>query len=117
MDKKFEIILLDEVWEFLNELDENSKEKILYNLDKSKIINDPKLFKKLDNDIWEFRTKYSKIQYRLFSFWDKTDSVETLVISTHAIIKKRDKIPKREIEKARNIMNIYFEEKAIKKKK
>ena len=38
------------------------------------------LFKKLENTdgIWEFRTKYSGIAYRLFSFWDT--ETETLVI-------------------------------------
>ncbi len=56
MKQKFEVILLEEVWEFLDTLDEKSREKIFYNIDKSKFVNDPKLFKKLDEDIWEFRT-------------------------------------------------------------
>ncbi len=51
-------------------------------------------FKKLDDLIWEFRTKYKKTYYRLLSFWDKTDKTETLVIATHGIIKKTDKIPR-----------------------
>ena len=111
MNQKFEIIILEEAWEFLNKQGGKAKDKILYNLDKSKYVTDPKLFKKLDNDIWEFRTKYLKLQYRLLSFWDKTDSLETLVISTHGIIKKSDKVPKSDIEKARKIMKRYFEEK------
>lgn len=111
MNQKYEIILLEEVWNFLNKQGEKAKDKILYNLDKSKYVNDPKLFKKLDDDIWEFRTKYLKIQYRLLSFWDKIDSLETLVISTHGIIKKSDKVPKSDIEKARKIMKRYFEQK------
>jgi len=111
MNQKFEIILLEEAWEFLNKQGEKAKDKILYNLDKSKYVNDPKLFKKLDDDIWEFRTKYLKLQYRLLSFWDKTDSLETLVISTHGIVKKSDKVPKSDIEKARRIMKRYFEQK------
>ncbi|TRZ52410.1 hypothetical protein D4S03_03500 [bacterium] len=36
-------------------------------------INDPKLFKKLHDEIWEFRVKYKTIQIRLLSFWDKRD--------------------------------------------
>ena len=111
MKKKFDVILLGEVWEFLDNLDEKTKEKIIYNIDKSKYVNDPELFKKLDTDIWEFRTKYQRLQYRLFSFWDKTCNIETLVIATHAIIKKTAKTPKSEIEKARSIMSIYFEQK------
>ncbi len=64
--------------------------------------------------IWEFRTKYKKTYYRLLSFWDKTDKKETLVVATHGIIKKTDKIPKAEIEKAKAIMRQYFEQKSKK---
>lgn len=110
MKQKFEVILLGEVWDLLDNLDEKVKDKILYNVDKSKFVNDPKLFKKLDDDIWEFRTKYRRLHYRLLSFWDKTDNVETLVVATHGIIKKMDKVPKSEIEKARAIMRLYFNE-------
>jgi len=111
MSKKFDVVLLEEVWDLLDTLEEKVREKILYNLDKSKYVNDPKLLKKLDADIWEFRTKYRRLQYRLFAFWDKTGSEETLIISTHGIIKKTDKVPKGEIEKAKQIMKIYFEQK------
>ncbi|WP_231390026.1 type II toxin-antitoxin system RelE/ParE family toxin [Sphingobacterium pedocola] len=51
------------------------------------------MFKKLNNDIWEFRTLYQGLQYRLLAFWDKTFSSETMVISTHGFIKKRSKVP------------------------
>ena len=111
MKKKFEVILLKEVWELLDTLEEKVKDKILYNLEKSKYVNDPKLLKKLDDDIWEFRSKYRKLHYRLLSFWDKTESSETLIVSTHGIIKKTDKVPKSEIEKARQIMKKYFDQK------
>jgi len=111
LKKKFEVILLEEVWELLDTLEEKVKDKILYNLEKSKYINDPKLLKKLDDDIWEFRSKYRRLQYRLLAFWDKTESSETLIVSTHGIIKKTDKVPKSEIEKARQIMKKYFDQK------
>lgn len=111
MKQKFNVIILGEVWDFLDSIDEKSKDKILYNIDKAKYVNDPELFKKLDEIIWEFRSKYKKTYYRLLSFWDKTDKRDTLVVATHGIIKKTDKIPKTEIEKARAIMKQYFEEK------
>ena len=114
MKHKFDVILLGEVWDLLDSLDEKSKDKILYNIDKAKYVNDPELFKKLDDLIWEFRTKYQKSQYRLFSFWDKTDTAKTLVVATHGIIKKTDKIPKTEIDKAKAIMKQYFEQKTKK---
>jgi len=115
MKPKFEIVLLDEVWELFDILDEKTKEKIIYNIDKSKFFNDPELFKKLEDEIWEFRTKYNRMYYRLFAFWDKLDKTETLVVATHGIIKKTDKIPKTEIEKAKAIMKLYFEQKNKKK--
>lgn len=111
MKPKFEIVLLEEVWELFDILDEKAKEKIIYNIDKSKYFKDPELFKKLEDEIWEFRTKYNRMYYRLFAFWDKTDKIETLVVATHGIIKKTDKIPKSEIEKAKAIMKLYFEQK------
>ena len=114
MRQKFDVILLGEVWDLLDRIDEKSKDKILYNIDKAKYVNDPELFKKLDELIWEFRTKYKKTYYRLLSFWDKTNKTETLVVATHGIIKKTDKITKAEIEKAKAIMKQYFEQKSKK---
>ena len=114
MDQKFDVILLGEVWDLLETIDEKARDKILYNIDKSKYVIDPELFKKLDNLIWEFRTKYKKTYYRLLAFWDKTDNTETLVVATHGIIKKTDKIPKSEIEKAKAIMKQYFDQKTKK---
>jgi len=111
MKIKFDVIFLDDAIEFIGKLDTKKRNKIFYNIDKSKVNNDPKLFKKLKDEIWEFRTKYSGIQYRLFAFWDKTDKSETLVISTHGIIKKVSKVPKSEIEKSERIRMEYFKNK------
>jgi hypothetical protein len=68
MKKKFDVILLEEVWEFFDTLDEKVKNKIIYNIDKSKYNNDPEHFKKLDKDIWEFRTKYSNLHIESLLF-------------------------------------------------
>lgn len=110
MDNKFEVIFLEDAIDFLNNLNPKVRNKIYYNLDKAKLVNDPKLFKKLTDDIWEFRIKFSGLQYRLFAFWDKTDKSKTLVISTHGIIKKVDKVPKSDIEKAKQIRSEYFDQ-------
>ena len=72
MDKLFEIVFLDEAFEFLQGLDRKHYEKILYNMRKVQTMQDPELFKKLNSEIWEFRTLYQGIQYRLLAFWDKT---------------------------------------------
>ena len=114
MNKCFEIIFLEEVVMFLRSLEHKHYEKILYNIGKAQIENDPELFKKLTDDIWEFRTLYQGVQYRLLVFWDKTSTTETLVISTHGFIKKRSKVSKREIKKAIQSKSKYFENKQSK---
>ncbi|WP_396174224.1 type II toxin-antitoxin system RelE/ParE family toxin [Flavobacterium sp.] len=123
---KFKVIFLTEAREFLLELDEKSRDKIIFNIDKSKIKNDNELFKKLKGEIWEFRTLYNKTYFRIFAFWDKTEKVnssdseqamQTLVLATHGIIKKTGKTPEKEIEKAENIRLRYFELKNIRNEK
>ena len=117
MKKHFEILFLDEAFEFLSSLERKHYEKILYNIRKAQIHNDPELFKKLNNEIWEFRTIYQGLQYRLLAFWNKTSENETLVISTHGFVKKRSKVPENEIKKAIGQRIKYFEEKQLKIKK
>jgi len=114
MTEKFKVRLLEEAYEFLETLDEKSREKILYNIRKSQVITDSELFKKLKDEIWEFRTLYNKSYYRLFAFWDKTEKTDTVVISTHGIIKKTDKTPQGDIDKAEKLRIKYFEGKTKK---
>lgn len=108
MEKKFDVEFLEEAIEFIESLDDKTREKIYYNTRKSQLINDPELFKKLNENIWEFRTLYSKKCYRLFAFWDNNETSKTLVLATHGIIKKTQKTPKSEIEKAEEIRKRYF---------
>jgi phage-related protein len=117
MDKLFDIIFLDKAFEFLSSLDKKHYEKILFNIRKAQTEHDPELFKKLKEDIWEIRTLFHGIQYRLLAFWDKTNSENTLVISTHGFIKKRSRVPDNEIKKAVQLRTKYFEDKVKPKKK
>jgi phage-related protein len=117
MDKLFDIILLKEVLDFLQELKPKHYEKILYNIRKAQAEQDSELFKKLDDEIWEFRTLYQGLQYRLLAFWDKTQKEQTLVISTHGFIKKQSKVPDREVVKSKAIRKKYIEDKEKLKKK
>ncbi|RCU42383.1 type II toxin-antitoxin system RelE/ParE family toxin [Chryseobacterium lacus] len=110
---KFRVEFLEEAKSFLDGLDEKSRNKVIYNIWKARSTSDKELFKKLQDEIWEFRTKYNKSYYRLFAFWDKTDKIDTVVISTHGLIKKTDKISRSEIEKAVRLREKYFN---IKKK-
>ena len=115
MADKFSVKILEEAAVFLDQLDEKSRDKIIYNIHKAQGTNDKELFKKLQGEIWEFRTLYNKTYYRLLAFWDKTDKNLTLVISTNGFIKKTDKTPKGEITKAEQIRLNYFEHKTKKK--
>ena len=107
----FETKFLEEADEFISQMDPKTIKKILYNIDLAEQTNDPKLFKKLQNDIWELRTNFAGLQIRLLAFWDKTDNKETLVIATHGFIKKVDKVPANEIERAVKLRSNYFNNK------
>jgi phage-related protein len=84
------------------------RNKIVFNIDKASILLDPKLFKKLNDDIWEFRTTFQSNDYRLLAFWDKSNNQNTLVICTHGFLKKSQKIPSFEIQTAMKIRIEYF---------
>ncbi len=108
----FEIILLEPAREFLISLPMAAREKINYNLLKvASGIKDRELFKKLDgsSEIWEFRTLFNGLQYRMLSFWDK--DTRQLVVVTHGIVKKTWKVPRKEIAKAEALMKKYYESK------
>lgn len=60
-----------------------------------------------NSDIWELRTKYNGLNYRLFAFWGT--EAETLIVATHGIVKKTQKTPSKEIAKAEKTRKLYFE--------
>lgn len=107
MLERFRVLYSKEADDFLDSLPQKAKDKILSNIRKAKYVLDPKLFKKLDGtDIWEFRTKFDGIQYRLLAFWDT--STNSLVVATHGFIKKEQKTPKQQIKRAEEIRIMYF---------
>ncbi len=106
---KFKVEFLEEASDFLDKLDEKVRDKIIYNITKARFSNDKELFKKLTEEIWEFRTLFNKTHYRLFAFWDKSEKTEIVVISTHGLIKKTDKTPQNELDKAKRLRKQYFE--------
>lgn len=106
----FKIIYTNEAKSFIKSLPHKVQEKIEYNLTKSRYFMDRELFKKLEGtNIWEFRTLYDSICYRLLAFWDT--ETESLVIATHGFIKKSQKTPQKEIAKAEAIRMEYFNDK------
>ena len=111
MLKRFETKLLKEAFEFIQKQDLKARKKIFQNIRRAEHQSDPKFFKKLTDEIWEFRTLYAGIQYRLLAFWDKEDRGRTLVLATHGIVKKTSKVDRKEIDKAEIIRNTHFKNK------
>ena len=107
-EPRFDIIFSDEVDQFLNSIPEKPREKILSNIRKSRFIIDNELFKKLNGEIWEFRTIYNQTKYRLLAFWDKKR--KKLVIVTHGFVKKTSKVSSKEIERAESIRLEYYKQ-------
>ena len=87
--KVIQVLLSDEARSFLRLQPLKAQQKIAYNIRKLESgIMEKELFKKLENtDIWELRTLFNGICYRLFAFWDTEK--ETLVVATHGIIKNK----------------------------
>lgn len=108
---KLKVVLMEEAAAFIAGQSVKAQQKIYYNIFKvEEGIREAEIFKKLENtDIWEFRTLYNGICYRLFSFWD-TDT-DTMVVATHGIVKKTMKTPVKEIAKAEEIRKEYFRRK------
>lgn len=101
----------DEAKDFVRQQPLKAQRKIAYNIRKLECgIMDKELFKKLENsDIWELRTLFNGVSYRLLAFWDT--EIEALVVVTHGIVKKAQKTPKKEIERAEAIRKEYFNNK------
>ena len=94
---------------FLESLPDKVKDKIAYNISKSRHFMDKELFKKLNDDIWEFRTKFQGITYRLLAFWDKDTG--NLVIATHGFVKKTQKTPEKRLIERKALRKEYYNNK------
>jgi len=105
--KRFEVTYLPGAIEFLENIEIKAARKLVFNISKAQVINDSRTFKKLKNsNIWEFKAEYSRNEYRLFAFWDRRKN--TFVVCTHGIVKKTQKTPQKEIEKAETIRKQYL---------
>ena len=104
----FETVFLEEAHAFIAELDSKTVRKIFYVIDLAEQTNDPKLLKKIRQDIWEFRAPYAGQQIRLLAFWDKTDNTKTLVVAAHGFVKKTHKVPPNEIARAMRLREKYL---------
>jgi phage-related protein len=110
MEKPIDIIFLKNAEDFLDELEESARKKLFQCFRKTKERIFGQWFSKLagSDGIFEFRIEDGGKFYRLFAFWDNESSKETLVVCTHGFLKKTNKTPKNEIEKAEKIKKEYF---------
>ena len=101
------IMLSDEAKAFIRLQPFKAQQKIYYNIFKVEGgVMDKELFKKLENtEIWELRTLFNGICYRLFAFWD--NEIKALVMVTHGIVKKTQKTPRKEIDAAKRNYENY----------
>nr|WP_301185293.1 type II toxin-antitoxin system RelE/ParE family toxin [uncultured Helicobacter sp.] len=104
---KINIFLSDEAKAFVRSLPEKAKKKVTFNIRKVEGGEmDKDLFKKLNDNIWELRTSYNGMCYRLLAFWDKERGA--LIIATHGFVKKTWKVPQKEIDRAEAFMKQYY---------
>lgn len=110
MNKPIEIIFLPDADNFVDKIEKSARKKLFYAIRKTKMRIHGDWFEKIKNskDIFEFRVKDSNKFFRLFAFWDSTGETETLIVCTHGLIKKTNKTPKQDIEKAEFIKERYF---------
>ena len=110
MSKPIEIILLPEAEDFVDKIEISARKKLFYAIRKTKMRIYGDWFEKLKSskDIFEFRVKDSNKFFRLFAFWDSTGDMETLIVCTHGLIKKTNKTPKKDIDKAEMIKEKYL---------
>lgn len=94
---------MEEARDFIESLPRPAANKIYYNI--RRVVDgerDADLFKKLTGTkIWEFRTLYGNMTYRLFAFWDTRK--EMLVVVTHGIVKGYRKLRIRRLRKRKRL--------------
>jgi phage-related protein len=107
MVKYYDVRFLDEALDFINSTDLATRKKIYYCVQVAQYNRDSEFFKKLTgSQIWEFRVLIKRKHIRIFAFWDRRK--EAYVVCTHAMVKKTDKTPQKEIDKAERIRVKYL---------
>lgn len=111
MEKPIDVIFLIQAEDFIHHMEDKARRKLFQAIRKTKERIIGQWFSKMSasDGIYEFRIDEGGKFYRLFAFWDTTDSQVTLIVSTHGIAKKSNKTPKNEVKKAEQIKREYFE--------
>jgi phage-related protein len=69
-----------------------------------------KFFRHLEDGIYEIRIEVKSNIYRIFTFFDDSK----LVILLHGFQKKTQKTPRKEIEQAKKLRRMYYDDKESK---
>lgn len=111
METQIKILLLEEAEKFMAKCSHEAAKKIAktFDLVEAGCINSQHFKKIKGTEIWEFREEYESNAYRLLAFWDKKK--RSLIVATHGFIKKTQKTPKKEIDKAEQIRKEYYNNK------
>ncbi|GAB4250116.1 MAG: type II toxin-antitoxin system RelE/ParE family toxin [Saprospiraceae bacterium] len=110
MKKLFEVVFMEDARRFLQQQDEKTRKKIIFKIDLATYTRSSSNFKKLKNEIWEFRIRVERRQIRVLAFWDKRDKKRTLVIATHGFFKDQQKTPEKELSRAIRLRKVYFDQ-------
>ncbi len=96
-------------WAFYDPLQAKEKEKVDYVLQIVIFAQQipTKFFKHLEDGIYEIRIESKGNIYRVFSFFDDLK----IVVLLHGFQKKSQKIPRREINRAKQLRKNYYEDK------
>ena len=99
----------DHFWDFYNPFSPRVKEKIDNVLQIVISIEriPSKFFKHADDGIYEIRIEFQGNIYRIFSFFE----MHNHLIVLHGFKKKSQKIPAKEIRKAKTLRGLYYESK------
>ena len=92
---------------FIETLEEDERKKIEYGLLLLKTMNrlPTRFVKHIEGGLYELRTEYEGKEFRTFFVFDEG----RVVVLFNGFQKKSQKTPRREIEKAKQIMKAYYE--------
>lgn len=96
-------------WEFYQAQTASVREKIDYVLEVVIIMEriPGQFFKHLEDGLYEIRIKVGSDIYRIFCFFDEG----SLVILLHCFQKKSQRVPQKELQRARELRTRYYESK------
>ncbi len=97
----------DHFWDFYNAQSGSVQKKIdyvLYIVRSTKVIPG-KFFKHVEDGIYEIRVQLGNNIYRVFGFFEQGN----VIVLLHGIVKKTQKLPRREIERAHELRRKYYE--------